>query len=144
MSVAEVSTSLRAHGRHYLRRVYTSRETAVVPDDSSGHGPGHTFDRTAAYLAGRFAAKEAVYKALRYPRSQPLPWTDIEVLADDEGWPQVRLHGRARTHAEATDVTSVEVSITHDGDSAVAVAIAHRPPRDVAVTHEDLRGDITP
>jgi holo-[acyl-carrier protein] synthase len=117
LTVIEVADSLEAFGARYLARTFTDVEAQATVGMAAG--------RRAAYLAGRFAAKEAVFKALRYPRSRPLPWTDIEIVRDDEGWPVVRLHGRAREHATATEVSGVEVSISHSGDTALAVAVAH-------------------
>lgn len=117
--VADVAGSLATFGPRYLHRTFTAAEAAEAAG-ADGTGPARP-----AYLAGRFAAKEAVYKALRHPRSEPLPWTDIEILRDPEGWPVVRLHGRAHEHAVTTGVSGVEVSISHTADTALAVAVAH-------------------
>lgn len=69
----------------------------------------------AATLAARFAAKEACRKALR----EILPWRDVEVVAADDGAPQLHVNGRngVRFH----------VSLTHTADVAVAVVVAERP-----------------
>jgi holo-[acyl-carrier protein] synthase len=73
--------------------------------------------RPGRHLAGRFAAKEAVVKALGLGDGFGL--RDIEVLAGEP--PRVRLSGRA---AKAAGGTSVEISLTHSRDFAAAVAIA--------------------
>jgi holo-[acyl-carrier protein] synthase len=71
--------------------------------------------RPGRHLAARFAAKEAVIKAL----GQGVPPREIEVIAGEP--PRVRLHGRA---AEVAGVREIAISLTHSGDSAAAVAIA--------------------
>ena len=80
----------------------------------------------ARHLAARWAAKEAVIKAWsssRFAQRPVLPeaiYRDIEVITDMWGRPKVRLTGAIAEHLE--DVT-VHVSLTHDGDTAAAVAI---------------------
>ncbi len=80
----------------------------------------------ARHLAARWAAKEAVIKAWsssRFAQRPVLPEAihrDIEVVTDMWGRPKVRLTGAVASHLE--DVT-VHVSLTHDGDTAAAVAI---------------------
>jgi len=80
----------------------------------------------ARHLAARWAAKEAVIKAWsssRFAQRPVLPeaiYRDIEVITDMWGRPKVRLTGAVAKHLE--DVT-VHVSLTHDGDTAAAVAI---------------------
>lgn len=80
----------------------------------------------ARHLAARWAAKEAVIKAWsgsRFAQRPMLPegiHRDIEVVTDTWGRPKVRLTGAIATHlAEVT----IHVSLTHDGDTAAAVAI---------------------
>ena len=76
--------------------------------------------RPGQHLAARFCAKEAVTKALRLDVLRPL---DIEVLSGDGGVPELLLHGAVAEHAAHAGL-SVEVSLTHEGDLAAAVAVA--------------------
>lgn len=76
--------------------------------------------RPAQHLAARFCAKEAVTKALKLDVLRPL---EIEVLSAPGGAPALQLHGAAAACAAAAGVT-VDVSLTHDGDLAGAVAVA--------------------
>lgn len=76
--------------------------------------------RPAQHLAARFCAKEAVTKALRLDVLRPL---EIEVLRGSGGAPELRLHGTVAAHVAATGL-SVELSLTHEGDLASAVAVA--------------------
>ncbi|UQA94124.1 holo-ACP synthase [Streptomyces halobius] len=80
-----------------------------------------------AGIAGRLAAKEAVFKLFR-ARGQTLPWLDIEILKADGGWPVVRLSGRAAELARTAGFQHIEVSITHDEPCAVAVAFCAGAP----------------
>lgn len=75
------------------------------------------------HLAARFAAKEAVMKALGRGMSA-MAFTDIEVQNDPSGAPGVRLSGRARQVADQIGVGSWLVSLTHEGATAHAIAIA--------------------
>lgn len=115
VSVDSVDISLAAHGRRYLRRVYTDDEVA-----DSRHGS----TISAAQLAARFAAKEATYKALRVQPDVAVPWTSIELVTDPSGAPELRLTGRAAEIAAAAHVIELAVSVTHEGPFAAAVVIA--------------------
>ncbi|MFF7729400.1 holo-ACP synthase [Streptomyces sp. NPDC008001] len=83
-------------------------------------------------VAGRLAAKEAVFKLLHVP-GRPLPWQSIEILKSSGEWPRVRLTGPARTWAADAGIEAVDVSISHEELFAVAVAAAAagRPAHDV-------------
>ncbi len=74
-------------------------------------------------LAGRFAAKEAVSKALGTGVSG-MGWHEIEIAEEESGRPLVRLTGRAAALAASLGVTAIEVSIAHTSGVAVAFAVA--------------------
>jgi holo-[acyl-carrier protein] synthase len=73
-------------------------------------------------LAARFAAKEAVAKALGAPRG--LLWTDTEVVTDPVGRPLLKVHGTVAAAAARLGVRHWHVSLSHDGGMATAVVIA--------------------
>jgi len=75
------------------------------------------------HVAGKYAAKEAVAKALGTGLSG-FKWKDIEILKDDKGKPYVKLKGKAYRTAREKGVDKVHVSISHSRDYAVAQAIA--------------------
>ena len=75
------------------------------------------------FLAGRFAAKEAVMKLLGTGWAQGVRFTDIEVLRSPDGIPLVTLHDVAAVRARSLGIRQVLVSITHTRDLAMAVAI---------------------
>jgi len=73
-------------------------------------------------LAARFAAKEALAKALGAPRG--LLWTDVEVVADPDGRPELKVSGTVADAAARRGVRRWHVSLSHDGGLATAVVIA--------------------
>ena len=76
------------------------------------------------FYAGRYAAKEAVAKALGTGFSDDVAWLDIEILRQPTGAPEVRLSGGALEVANTLGVTQWLISISHSGGYAVASAIA--------------------
>ncbi|XVS68073.1 holo-ACP synthase [Actinosynnema sp. CA-299493] len=94
-----------------LPRLLTPAELAAVRGRDGVDVPG---------LAGRLAAKEAVFKL--FHAAGPLPWLSTEIVTAAGGWPQVRLRGRARGLAEAAGLCHIDISISHDEPCAIAVA----------------------
>ncbi len=89
--------------------------------DAEVHLPGGE-RRGIASLAARFAAKEALAKALGAPRG--LKWTDAEVVAADSGQPHLLVRGTVAARAEQLGVCRWHVSLSHDAGIASAVVIA--------------------
>ncbi|MCU1692255.1 MAG: 4-phosphopantetheinyl transferase [Frankiales bacterium] len=79
-------------------------------------------DRSTESLAARFAAKEAVAKALGAPGG--LRWRDAEVVQLESGRPVLRLHGGVAEEATAQGITTWHLSLSHDGGVATAVVVA--------------------
>jgi holo-[acyl-carrier protein] synthase len=83
----------------------------------------HERESTAvASLAARFAAKEAVAKALGAPGN--LSWTDAEVVTEESGRPVLRLTGDVAEAASTQGIRSWHVSLSHDGGIATAIVVA--------------------
>ncbi len=82
--------------------------------------------RAVASLAARFAAKEAVAKALGAPLG--LAWHDAEVVSEESGRPQLELRGSVLAVATSLGVTSVHLSLSHDAGIASAVVVLERIP----------------
>ncbi|MFF8375004.1 holo-ACP synthase [Streptomyces sp. NPDC015661] len=95
-----------------LQRLFVERELLL----SSGERRG------TASLAVRFAAKEAVAKALGAPGG--LHWTDAEVYVEDSGQPRLRVRGTVAARAAELGVRHWHVSLSHDAGVASAVVIA--------------------
>jgi holo-[acyl-carrier protein] synthase len=75
-------------------------------------------------LAARFAAKEAVAKALGAPGG--LRWRDAEVVTDAGGRPRIAVHGGVAQEADSQGITTWHLSLSHDGGVATAVVVAER------------------
>ena len=110
VALSRVRRSLDRHKSAFMCKLLTSDEARYCD------GP-----RVEERVAGRIAAKEAVMKVLGRGWPQ-VAWTDIEVLADAWGRPAVTLRGAALALMQSSGITSLDVSITHDGDVAIAVA----------------------
>ena len=83
--------------------------------------------RSAESLAARFAAKEALAKALGAPGD--LHWHDAEVQVGEHGRPLLEVHGTVARRAAELGVTSWHVSLSHDGGMASAVVVAETADR---------------
>lgn len=112
VSVGDVAASVALWGDRYLKRVFTSAEIQA----SRATDPGSLHQR----LAARFAAKEAAMKALAWPGTG-VAWTDFEVARGPFGVPDLHLHGPAARRAGELGVRSCALSLSHDGDRAMAV-----------------------
>jgi len=77
--------------------------------------------RSPSSLAARFAAKEAIAKALGAPRG--LAWHDAEVISEESGRPRLELRGTVRARADELGVTSVHLCLSHDAGIASAVVV---------------------
>ena len=108
--VSSIAESIRLFGRRFTDRLFTSREL-----DYALSGTGQCAER----LAARFAAKEAVIKALNLSEAG-VGWRDIEVLKRDDGSCAVVLHGAAQRAARALRAREILLSLSHDGDCAGA------------------------
>ena len=80
--------------------------------------------RCIEHLAARFAAKEAVLKALGSGLGQRMRWTDVEIVNGVLGRPMVRLHGEVSAFAEKRGLVDLDVSLSHTSELAVAQALA--------------------
>lgn len=105
---------LARHGERFLTRVFTALEQA------------HSLParRRIEHLAGRFAAKEAVLKALGTGLTHGIAWTDIEIRVLPSGQPTIRLHGHAESLAQTLGVREWHLSISHSKEYAIASTIA--------------------
>lgn len=110
IEIERIQRAVQRHGKRFLERVYTPGELAVCGED-------------AACLAGRFAAKEAVSKALGTGIG-PVVWPEMEILCGPAGEPVLRLHGKAQVIAAALKLTAWSVSISDTRTQAAAVAVA--------------------
>jgi holo-[acyl-carrier protein] synthase len=114
MDVAKVQKHLSDSRGDWLDGAFSDDERAQADP------PPHEIE----FYAGRYAAKEAVVKALGTGFSDDVAWLDVEILRRPAGGAEVRLSGGAREVATALGVTEWLVSISHSGDYAVASVLA--------------------
>ena len=115
-----ISQAVTRYGDRFLVRVYTPEEIARYRD-------------RLPELAARFAAKEAVSKALgvglRHMSAHGIGWQEVEVLPDPLGKPVVHLSGHARQLAEEQGLREWAISLSHGRDYAVAFVVATNGPQ---------------
>jgi holo-[acyl-carrier protein] synthase len=114
--IDRIDAALKRWGPRFLSRVYTPAEVRFC----RGRVPE---------LAARFAAKEAVMKALG-TGARGIAWREIEILPARGGQPQVYLHGRAALRAEAIGLEVIAISLSHDKGMAIASVVGSGPGPD--------------
>ena len=110
IEISRIGDVAARYGQRFFRRIYTQREL----DYCRGRAP---------QLASRFAAKEAVMKALG-TGVRGVRWRDIEVLRDPGRAPVIELHGSALDRARMLGIDHMAVSLTHSKGHAAAVVVA--------------------
>ncbi len=118
VEVSRIADMLERHADRFRERVYTAAELAAADAKTTNN------NTRLIHMAGRFAAKEAVMKALSTGWGQGVGFSDIEILAASTGAPTVTLHNAALTHAQSLGVRSWLISISHTSTHAIASAIA--------------------
>ena len=116
VEVARIERLLKTYGSRFVRRVFTSEETRYC--ESRPH--------PAVHFAGRFAAKEAVLKALGTGWGVQAALLNVEVVREPSGSLLVRLHGKAKEQAASMGISSIALSISHTESLAVAQALGWR------------------
>jgi holo-[acyl-carrier protein] synthase len=112
--VSRIARMVADHDQRFLDRCFTPAERAYAEPSR----------RRDEHLAARFAAKEAVMKALGTGLDDGLTWTEIEVVREPSGRPGIALRGRALEIAAALGIHSWLVSLSHTDDHAAASVIA--------------------
>lgn len=109
-----IEDMINRHSERFINRVFTPAEQAYADANKN---------RIEKY-AGRFAAKEAILKLVGTGWRGKIAWTDIEVVNNISGQPQVRLDGELKNIADKLGITQISISITHTANFAIASAVA--------------------
>jgi holo-[acyl-carrier protein] synthase len=109
IEIQRIRQALSLWGDRFLRRIYTAKEIKLYCGNIQS-------------LAVRFAAKEAVFKALSQP-GRFLSWQNVEILSAEDGRPLLILSGEALKTAEERGLKSLEISLSHSRENAVAVVM---------------------
>lgn len=112
IEISRIRSAIDRWKERFLGRIFTESEIQLYRNKTES-------------LAVRFAAKEAVIKALA-PPVMDIKWRDIEVLSDTAGKPYLRLYGKALEHANNMHIKQFEVSLSHSRENAIALVIGLR------------------
>ncbi len=110
VEIARIRSSCEKYGDRFLKRIFTPEEQRYVESKSNPYPS----------LAARFAAKEALIKALRVGKFHAHEWTDAEVTMDETGIPRIRTY---RDLQLALDGKTIHLSLTHSDHYASAIVI---------------------
>ena len=109
-----IEAMVERHGKRFIERVFTATEQAYAEANKNG----------IEKLAGRFAAKEAVLKLMGTGWRGKIAWTDVEVINNSSGQPEVTLSGEVEKIAGKLGIKHISISITHTANFAIASAVA--------------------
>jgi len=116
VDVKRIERAYKESGKAFLSRIFTAKELE--------HASVKTNKKVFfTHIAGKFAAKEAVKKALPDGADIGFAWCDIEILNDEQGKPYVKLHGAAAKVMKKFKLAQVLVSIAHTDEIAVSNAV---------------------
>lgn len=110
VKIARIERAIDRHGTRFYARFFTPQELDYCQD-------------RVERLAGRFAVKEAVAKALGTGIGD-VAWTEIEIVCDGNGKPELVLHGRARELATSLSLQQWSISLSHTETHAIGFAVA--------------------
>lgn len=112
IQLTRIREALERHGRHFAERILCPRELALFDEKSD----------PTAYLAKRFAAKEALSKALGTGIGK-VSWQDMETVNDPAGAPAILLTGNAKKYLRKLGANNVLLSLSDERDFAVAFVV---------------------
>jgi len=109
-----IAQMIERHGEMFIGRVYTQHEIEYCGERKAA----------TQHYAGRWAAKEAVLKAIGTGWIKGITWRDVEVINQFGGKPVIRLYGGALASAKRRGIQEVQISISHCRSHAVAYALS--------------------
>ena len=112
IEIPRIQRSLDDFGERFLHRVYTEKER-------------DRYRNRISELAARFAAKEAISKALG-TGIRGIRWRDMEILSNRRGKPIIVLHGTSAERAALLGITDFDISLTHSRTDAMAFVVGFR------------------
>lgn len=114
VDLVRLKRTLDELGDRFMERICTPAEAEYCRSSKR---------RSHERLGARFAAKEALGKALGVGMTQGVVWQEIEVVHDSRGCPELVLHGHTQRTIEERGVEAIHLSLSHDGDVAAAVVV---------------------
>ncbi len=116
VEINRLRTTLDRQKERFLRRVFTTAEQEYC---AAHRDP-------VPHYAVRFAAKEALFKAIGTGWAKGVSWLDVEVRREREGPPVLKLSGEADRISQSLGVSAVRLSLSHSVENAVAVVILEK------------------
>jgi len=113
VDISRVRRALERQGERFIQRIYTEGEQDYC----------RIHRDPAPCFAARFAAKEALFKALRTGWTQGVTWLDVEVRRDERGAPSLILSGRAGDLSQELGIRVIHISLSHSDEAAIALVI---------------------
>ncbi len=114
IEIDRVQNSIEKYGDHFLNKIYTKTELDYSLAKANKY----------QHLAARFAAKEAVFKALTTGWNKEIGWQDIEIYNEPNGMPLVKLKGDLENFL--SNGKSLKISMSHSRDYVACVAIVYK------------------
>ena len=108
-----IESSISQFGDQFLNRIFTEKEIEYCKKHKNPY----------LHYAARFAAKEAIAKALGTGIGKEVAFTEIEVEKKESGEPTILLHDKAKSYAESRKMKQVLISLTHTEHYAAANAV---------------------
>ncbi len=113
VEISRIVSAIEKHGDRFLKRLFSPEELDYCLGKAARD----------QHLAGRFAAKEAVFKALGTGWAEGVSWLGVEILPGIAGAPQINLSGPAKERLRSIGGQRIHISISHTDKMATAVAI---------------------
>ena len=114
IEIDRIKESVNKYGKHFLNKIYTEKELEYCLSKTDKY----------QHLAARFAAKEAVYKALSSGWHKDIGWKNIEITNEPNGMPIVTLNGEVQEFL--SEQKSLKISISHSRDYVASMAIIYK------------------
>lgn len=116
ISVARIKNSITELGETFIKRIYT--------DEEINYCESKRMCKFQSYAA-RFAAKEAMYKALSPESADNVSWHDLEIVKKKNGKPVAKLSGRLKDEADRKEISDedIDISLSHDDSYAIATVV---------------------
>ena len=113
VEIARIKAALDKHGQRFAKRILHDNELAIYQHHQ----------QPASYLAKRFAAKEAVAKALGTGIGKYVSFSEIETLNDTQGKPSVHYHGETKAYVHHQCISNSFLSLSDERDYAIAYVV---------------------
>jgi holo-[acyl-carrier protein] synthase len=114
VKISRIQEAVQRWDKRFLNRVFTPLEQQ------------YCYARLDPYFSGRFAVKEAVFKAMGTGWRSGIRWSEIQVLNDNKGKPAVSVSGKIKQVMSDLGVTEIHVSISHDTDYAIGQVVLYK------------------